>query len=260
MFLFLEIISFSITASNRGKERVFFLNSSNFISSIIYNNSFKIVEYFSLRRENNSLLKENIELKNKLKLQDDTISLVEIDTTRRMQYRYVYGKVIKNSIISQNNYITVNRGKSDGIVPDMAVVNSNGVVGIVTNVSKNYCIVLSVLNTLNSIGCKLKETQYFGSATWDAKNYRQLLVNGIPNHIEVKKGDTIVTSGFGYIFPENILLGTVDSLWKNHQNNFYTIRLNLSVDMKKISNVYLIKNLLQEEQQNLEQETIELLE
>lgn len=230
------------------------------MSTVIYNNYFKISEFFGLRKENDKLLKENILLKNNNYILEDTITYKINDTIRNRQYKYLTGNVIKNSVLSQNNYITINKGKKDGIIKDMAVVNSDGVVGIVTNVSNNYCIALSLLNTLNSIGCKLKNSEYFGSAIWDTKSYKQLILNGIPNHVEVKKGDTVVTSGFGYIFPQNINVGTVDTLWKNSDNNFYTIRLNLSVDLKNISNIYLIKNILQNEQQKLEQETKELLE
>jgi len=137
----------------------------------------------------------------------------------------------------------------------MGVANSKGVIGIVTNVSTHFCVVLSVLNSLNSIGCKLKNTNYFGSAQWDGKDYQKLTLEEIPNHVDVQKGDTVVTSGYGAIFPEGIMIGTVDTLWKNFENNFFTIQLNTSVDLKKINNVYLIKNILQEEQILLEEQT-----
>ncbi len=260
LFVFLEIIAFSITANNRKKEKAFFMNSSNFLSTLIYNSSFKINEFFSLRNENDALLNENIQLKNKLRNQDEKISYTITDTTRNEQFLYIGGKVVKNSILSFNNYITVNKGKKDGIEKDMAVLSAEGVVGIVVNVSKNYCIVLSVLNTLNSIGCKLKSTEYFGSAKWDADDYRYLILTGIPNHVTIKEGDTVVTSGYGYIFPEDVPVGTIDSFWKTPENNFYTIKLLLTVDLKRISKLFLVKNLLQKEQRQLEQQTRDLLE
>lgn len=258
--MLLEIFSFSITANNQNKEKTFFLNSSNFITTIVYSNYYKITEYFGLRRENNQLLEENILLKNNAR-SIDTIEIKNIiDTAKNEQFQYISGNVVKNSILSKNNYITVNRGKKDGIIKDMGVVDSKGVVGIVTNVSNNFCIVLSVLNNLNSIGCKLKNSEYFGSAFWDSKSYKHLTLTGIPNHVSIKKGDTVTTSGYGFIFPPNIIVGTVDTMWKNSQNNFYTISLNLSTDLKKTSSVYLIKNMRQDEQKQLELETIEMLE
>ncbi len=256
----LELISFSLTVNNRNRERAFFINSSNFFSSFVYNNFYKISGYFNLKQENERLIKENISLKNSILKFSDSDNFFVKDQQSGKQYLYMYAEVVNNSVSNQINYITVNKGKKDGIVKDMAVVNSDGVVGIVTNVSRNYCVVLSVLNTLNSIGAKLKNTEYFGAVSWDAKDYRQVVLNGIPNHTDIKKGDTILTSGFSAIFPNNVMIGTVDTLWKNSQNNFYTIKVNLAADIKSLSNVYLIKNFNQKEQWELEEQTKELLE
>ncbi len=258
LFLFLEIIALLFTASRQTHPKAFFINSSNIATSFVYSNYFKVTQYFNLKKENNKLLKENRRLKNKLKKIDTISTITKTDSLRLKQYKYITGKVIKNSILSENNFITVNRGSIDGIIKDMGVVGSKGVVGIVTNVSKHFCVVLSVLNKLNAIGCKLKNTSYYGSASWEGKNYRQITLHGIPNHVEIQIGDTVVTSGYGAIFPENIKVGTINSFRKNHKNNFYTIKLDLSVDMKKITNVYLIKNKLFKEQKRLEEKAEEL--
>jgi rod shape-determining protein MreC len=236
------------------KQGVFFVNSSNFFTTIIYNNIFKVKEFFELREENKMLIEELVKQKNNKLLNDEVNLSYQSDTLRKKQYVYISGKVIKNTIHNSNNYITINRGSIDGIEKDMGVANSKGVIGIVTNVSTHFCVVLSVLNSLNSIGCKLKNTNYFGSVQWNGKDYRKLILEEIPNHVEVKKGDTVVTSGYGAIFPEGIMIGTVDTLWKNFENNFFTIQVNTSVDLKRINHVYLIKNILQKEQLFIEEQ------
>jgi len=78
--------------------------------------------------------------------------------------------------------------------------------------------------------------------------------------VELNVGDTIVTSGYSSIFPEGILIGEITEFEKNSQDNFYTIKVKLSVDFKNIQNVYLIKNLLRKEQLQLEEEVIQQLE
>ena len=260
LFVFLEIITFSLTVNNKDNQKVFFINSTNFVTSKVYTNYFKIKEYFGLRKENNQLLEENIGLKNNQIIFDKIDKIRLKDTVNNRHYIYISGQVVKNSILNQNNYITINRGKKEGVIKDMAVVNSKGVIGIVTNVSQNYCIALSVLNNLNGIVCKLKNSDYFGSAIWDGKNYKQLILNGVPNHILIKKGDTVITSGYGFIFPPNIDVGIIDTMWKNPQNTFYTIILNLTTDLKRISDVYLIENTQQIEQKTLQLETSEMFE
>lgn len=240
------------------RPKAFFVNSSNYFSSVFYNNFFRVSEYFSLKKENDKLLEENRKLKNLYQVNDGNNSFVEVDSLKNIQFLFFSGKVVKNTILSKNNFITINKGSSDGVKKDMGVVSPQGVVGIVTNVSNHFCIALSVLNSLNSFGCKLQKSDYFGAASWDGKNYRQILLNGIPNHVLISKGDTVVTSGYGYIFPSDIPVGIIDTFWKNSDNNFYTVRLNLAVDMKQITNVYLIKNSRLTEQRDLELKTQDL--
>lgn len=259
LFLFLEAIALLITSYEQNKQKAFFINSSNFFTSTIYKNIFLISDFFNLRSENEKLIIENRNLRNQLQIIDSLKQHIIEDTIRKTTYQYISGKVIKNSTSAENNFITINRGTADGIVQDMGVVNPVGVVGIITNVSKHFSIALSILNNMNSIGCKLKNTNYFGSASWDGKNYRQIILNGIPNHVTITKGDTVVTSGFGSIFPENIIVGTIDTAWKKHDTNFYTIKLNLIVDFKRLTSVSLIKNIYINEQKQLEQKTSDFL-
>lgn len=258
LFLLLEFFALFLTGGRQVRPKAFFVNSSNFFSSIFYNNFFKVSEYFSLKKENDKLLDENRKLKNYYQLNSDNISFSKIDSVKNLQFVFFSGKVVKNTILSKNNFITINKGSIDGVKKDMGVVSPQGVVGIVTNVSKHFCIALSILNNLNSFGCKLKNLDYFGAASWDGKNYRQIILRGIPNHVLISKGDTVVTSGYGYIFPQDIAVGTIDTFWKNNDNNFYTIRLNLAADMKQITNIYLIKNSWLSEVRDLELKTEDL--
>jgi rod shape-determining protein MreC len=124
----------------------------------------------------------------------------------------------------------------------MGIISVNGVTGIITNVSPSFSSGLSLLNTRWNISAKLAKNNYFGSLTWDGKNYQRALLNEIPFHVELAIGDTIVTSGFSTIFPEGVLLGTIESFKKGGGDNFYTIRVKLSVDFKSVSYVEIIEN------------------
>ncbi len=252
-FLLIEIIAFSLTAGRQTRPKAFFINSSNFISSRIYGTSFRIKEYLYLRRENKELITENIRLKQKCYKPQAVVSGIT-DT----QYVYTNAIVVKNSISARNNFITLNKGWKDGVVKNMSIISPDGAVGVIVNVSAHYSVGLSLLNGISGISCKMKNIEYYGAAIWDGKNYRQLILHGIPNHINVQKGDTVVTSGYSAYFPPDVTVGTVDTFWRNVQDNFYTIKLNLSVDMKKLTNVYLIKNTLAEEQLELEKTTEEI--
>lgn len=245
------------TISRNQRSYALFMNSSNSLSSIIYSNYYKISEFLSLRDENNKLFNENLNLKKSLftqKKYKDTIFSID-DSIRKTQYTYYSAKVVKNSVTSENNFITLDKGYKDGIEKDMGVVNEEGIVGIVVNVSRHFCVVLSVLNKLNSVGCKLKNSDYFGVINWNGVSYKNVILDGIPNHIKINIGDTVVTSGFSTFFPEGIPVGIIESVDKNLEDNFYTIKLRLATDFKKLSKVYLIKNNLSNEQIDIELQT-----
>jgi len=114
---------------------------------------------------------------------------------------------------------------------------------------------VSILNRRMGVSAKLKGTEYFGSIVWTDDDYRYALLNEIPNHVKVNKYDTIVTSGFSAIFPQGILIGTVDSIQRVTEDNFFDLRIKLSVDFKNLRYVYIIENKDFNERVILEEET-----
>ena len=160
---------------------------------------------------------------------------------------------IKNSIYKPNNIITLNKGKNDGIIKDMAVISNAGVVGIVINTSNNYCTAISLLNSKLSINAKVKRTNFFGTLYWNGESYKYTTLSDIPDHTTLYKGDEIVTAGFSTIFPEGITIGTVQSFEK--LGSFYKIKVKLSQDFNKLRNVYIIDYLEKEEIMQLEDST-----
>lgn len=257
LFLFLEIIAFALLIKNNNYQHSKFLNSSNFLVGNLYESVANITDYFYLKSENELLRTQNAKLlsanKNAFtKIFGNTVQIN--DTSYFQKYVYTAAKVINNSTNERENYITLDKGFINGIKAGMAVINSSGVVGIVKNVSPNFSSVISLLHQKNSISGKIKTSVYYGSVVWDAdkNNYNTAFLNEIPNHVKLTVGDTIVTSGFSSIFPEGILLGTIKNFELEKGANFYSIEINLAVDFKKLSHVYIVKSLLKEEQTTLE--------
>lgn len=261
MFLFLifELIALVFTATERRKPKLFFINSSDFFISNIYSGYYKITSYLDLKEDNERLVKEITELKNNLPenfIVDDSLH----SDTSKMRYFFLPAQVIKNTVDFENNFLTIDKGKKDGVRIDDGVICSDGIVGVVVNVSKNYSVVLSVLNTMSGVSVKLAKTGHWGNTKWDGKDYRYVILEGIPNHIKIMKGDTILTSSYSDIFPENIKVGTIDTFWRNEEDNFYNIKVLLSTDFKKIDNILIISNLKRKEQENLQNETLKHFE
>ena len=165
------------------------------------------------------------------------------DTLELATYRYSYAKVVNNSVNKLGNAITLNKGLAQGMRVGLGVVSSHGVVGVIKGVSSNYSVVLPIINSQMRISSKLKHTGYFGSLYWDGRDYRKAHLEGIEHYVQISVGDTVVTSGYGTIFPEGMLIGTVDKLDLSADGAFYDIVVNLSTNYKKLSYVEVISNI-----------------
>lgn len=259
LFIFLEVISFTITIQNNFYHRASFINNTTEISGNIYKIYSSVVEYFNVKKENDKLALENTALRKLLKsnyIFNDKIITQTSDIIYKQKYDYISAKVINNSVFRQTNYMTLNKGKMQGIKTDMGVINSQGIVGIVKDVSPNFSIVIPAININAHISAKIKKSNYFGTLSWDGKDYRYALLNEIPFHVKISKGDTIITSGYSAIFPEGILIGVVKDFNFNQGNDFYNIYVKLSTDFMNLNHVNVVSNLYKDEQKILENSVI----
>ncbi|MEN9489015.1 MAG: hypothetical protein RL494_1280 [Bacteroidota bacterium] len=256
LFLLLLITSLTLTIQSHSYHRSTVVNSANVASGTVYEEMNKVRSYFNLRSQNNKLARENAALRKMLFNKKDSTSTLEKDSLKGYdKIEVIQSRVINNSYNVPENYLTINSGALQGIKPDMGVINSQGIVGIVEKVSSNYATVFSVLNVKSKINAKVKKSNHFGSLIWNAKNagYAQLIE--IPRLASVRKGDTIVTGGSSRIFPENIPVGIIDKVYTDTETNYYTLNIRLFSDMTNLDHVYIILNKDNEEIKKLEKET-----
>lgn len=253
LFLLLELLSLSFIVRYNTFHRVNFLNSSNAISGKIYKEFNSITEYFSLRTVNDQLANENAFLRSEL--QSYLLSDIENTVERNINHdviRATSAKVINNSVNKQYNYITLNKGAKDGIKPDMGVICSKGIVGVVRYVSENYSTVLPVLNGRWSINAKLFNTNHFGPLRWEGNNPYLTILEEIPYHVKVNENEEVVTSGYSSVFPEGILIGNVVKVEHKEGDTFQDIWVQLSTDFMNLYYVEVIENITKQEQIDLE--------
>jgi rod shape-determining protein MreC len=160
--------------------------------------------------------------------------------------------VVNNSVTKLNNYITIDKGSDAGIEPDMGVIGSNGVVGIVTSVSEHYATIRSALNSNTKISCMFKKNNAFGSLEWNGDSPKFSSLKYVNKHVEISSNDEIVTSNYSKLFPQGIPVGRVFSHSLDAGDNFHYIKVELNTDFSTLKNVYVVKNILKNEQQNLE--------
>lgn len=242
-FLLLEIIATSLTINNHSFHKSKYISSTNAISGGLFEKVNNINEYINLREENEVLVKENIFLKNKLEqigFIDSVTVNKNIDTIKfHQKYEFINGKIIQNEYHKAYNYLTINRGKSNGIKTEMGVINSNGIIGIIDNVSNNYARIVSVLNKNTKINARLKNSAHFGTLVWNGENKEIVQLTDIPRQAVIKKGDTIITGGKSVIFPEGIPIGTIVNI-PDKISASNTLDIKLFNDMTALGQIYII--------------------
>lgn len=276
LFLFLEIICFYLIINSQNFQKVTFFNSFYELTGNYYESYTNTIEYFRLKRVNDSLRQENARLRNQMtdvyyhldsqfinphnkdsfRFPSFSIDTVKKDTQhikRIQQYEYIPAKVINNSVSKRNNYITFNKGEKQGVEGKMGVITDKGVAGIVKNVSPHFSVALSILHNNFRLSCKIKETGKIGSLNWDGQDPQTVLLEDMPAYYEIEEGQEVMTSQYSRIFPENIPVGKIVNYEAFEGDNFYTIEVRLNVDFRNLREVYLIKNTLRKEQVQLEE-------
>ena len=254
IFILLEIVSFSLIIRHNEYQRAIFSESASTLFVNVSSTITSIKDYFRLKEMNESLANENILLKNRLEeyeLLRDTIIHGTVVQDSIPVYEYIGAKQVNATYNRTKNYITLNRGRKNGLQKEMAVCTPEGIVGLIQDLSDHFAVVIPLINVDSRISAKIKKNNYYGSLQWDGNDYAYSYLNDIPYHVEVNAGDTIVTSGLSKIFPEGIVVGYVESVDKETAN-FLKIKVKLAVDFKRINHVYVILNNKKNEQTSLE--------
>ena len=99
----------------------------------------------------------------------------------------------------------------------------------------------------------LKKGGAFGTITWKGDDYRYALLSQIPMSEQVNPGDTIISSGYSTIYPKGITIGVVEKVEPIPTQYFYTIKVRLTANFKKLGFVYVVSDLMKTEKADLEE-------
>ena len=265
LFILLEVAAFMLVGWSNAYPRSSVLSTANRFVAWQYEVVSEVTGYFGLKGVNERLAAENAALRSRLEnsgLWEES----DADTTKILSTNYkspfkgdlegpriIYreGKVVQMTMNGMRNYLTVNRGEEDGVYEGMGVRNEEGAVGIVATVGKHYAVVLPIINIETHLSCRFLKNDYIGTLQWDGRDTRFAELADVATHLEVNIGDTIVTSGLSTSFPAGIPVGVVEDCRLDEGASYYTVRVRLATDFRRLRYIEVIDNEDMEEIQGL---------
>ena len=190
--------------------------------------------YIIQKNINESLEKEISELKETLEL-NRTLTEYSVENA---------------TILSRNksywfNTITIDKGKKDGLKKDMAVITSNGLIGKISKVYSNSSEIKLITsddaNYKVSVSIKVNETDNYAILNGYDQSKNLLKVTGLSKTTSVNKGDIVVTSGLGELFPAGIFVGTVEEIANDKYDLSKTLYIKTKQDFNNIHYVTVLK-------------------
>lgn len=255
LFVFLQLIGFSLLVSYNKFHNVSFLSWTGEVSGTLYSAVNNFSQYVELKEKNDELAEENARLRSLLKesyLSQRAEFNPFTDTLFQNQFTYTEARAINSTVDVSDNFFTLNKGSKQGVEQEMGVLGASGVVGIVTSVSDNFSVVMPLIHSDFQLSSRLKSSSYFGILKWEPNNDEVAYLHDIPNHVQLFIGDTILTKGASGIFPPDQLVGVIESWESNPGSDFYMIKVRLSTIFRRTDHVYVIKNVFQKELIELE--------
>ncbi|MBC7536114.1 MAG: rod shape-determining protein MreC [Ferruginibacter sp.] len=251
-FLLLQVVSVYFIIHYSKYHQAAFGNTANQVTGKVNTQYSNIERYFHLKKTNDSLIKANEGLYNKLKVDfelPDTstkavIDSIMIDSIMQFKkYTYLAARVVSNSVSAQNNYIVLSRGRLRNLRPGMGIVDlNNAVIGITTDVSDDFAVVMSLLHKDSHISGKLLKGGETGTLSWDGKEPNMITLTNIPKSAKIAKGDSVISSGFSTSFPKGIMIGTVEAVYKEVSTSNFKIKLRTAANFYNLEYAYAIDN------------------
>lgn len=247
LFILIEAVAVHYYAHSTYYTQARLLTRSNRVVGGVYGFFSGVGRYFTLGRENEILLGRVVELETRLAEYRSAVDSVHFSEymqgADKSPYRLMTARVISNSVNRDQNFVTLDKGRKDGVVADMAVLSPDGaMVGYVVDCSERYAVAMSALNTSFRASGKLSGGDYFGSIHWDGLDRRYVVMTELSKYAEPQPGDEVVSTGFSLYFPADIPIGEVESSELNENKTAYTVRVRLAADLTALDDVILVEN------------------
>lgn len=261
VFVLLEAVSFVLLFKFNSYQGSVWFSSANAVAGKVYEVDAAVKNYFSLTKINEQLNQRNLYLEQtvrrlqdkieRLEPQEDSSWLALTQAEVLKDYKLIPAKVITNSVDKRDNFITIDKGRADGVRKDMGVACGNGVVGVVYMASEHYAVVIPLLNSKSNVSVTIRKRGYYGYLHWTGGAADLAYVDDIPRHAHFRLGDFVETSGYSSIFPPGIIAGQVLHVYNSADGLSYRVQVRLTTDFGNLRDVCVIDNTGMEERIDL---------
>lgn len=265
LFLLLQGISLYLIIQINTRHNIVFGELAQNMTSSFQESRGRVFAYFNLIDENDKLLYQIKEIRQEYLKVRDELTLYKNQLPLKLEYRlipdsllpaeefkFIPAQVVNNSLDKSYNFLTINKGYLNGVRKGMGVISEEGVLGQVVSVTDNYAMAMSILNKNFRLSAKIYKENFFGSLSWSGGSPEYADLEYIPLHVNIKEGDTIVTSGFSSIFPEGFRVGIIEEFEEKSEDGFYKIRVKLNSRPGNAYHVYVLSNMHRAEIDSLE--------
>lgn len=259
VFVILEVISFVLLFRFNSYQGSVWFSSANAVAGKVYEIDAAVKTFFSLTKINQQLNVRNLYLEQTVRKLSEQVHAETGDSSWLLRtqaqvlkdYRLIPAKVITNSIDKRDNFITIDKGRADGVRPDMGVACGTGIVGVVYMTSEHYSVIIPVLNSKSNISVTIRKRGYFGYLHWTGGASDLAYVDDIPRHAHFRLGDLIETSGYSAMFPPGIIAGQILHVYNSRDGLSYRVQVRLTTDFGNLRDVCVIDNTAMKERIDL---------
>lgn len=250
VFILLEVICFVLLFRFNNFQGSVYFSSANAVAGKVYEYNSSVTTFFNMSQSNKKLSERNLILEQQVRAltqyiathHGDSLAMEQCQEQALAGFKLIPAKVIQSTINREDNLITIDKGKADGIHEDMGVACGTGVVGVVYMASDHYSIVLPVINVNSNISVMIRKRGYFGFLHWKGTPSDIAYVDDVPRHAKFALGDYVVTNGYSSIFPPGIMVGKILHVFNSSDGLSYRVQLRLSTDFGKLRHVCVIDN------------------
>ena len=233
-----KIDNILISTSGSIQEYLFYFTHG---SRTLVDNYFLLV---NTKKRNQELEEEVGRLRNQIATMDNVSSenrrLREaLDFKQATPQKMVSAHVIAHDVSSDYFGVRIDKGSEDGIRAGMGVVSHHGVVGRIHRVAKHFSDVLTLIDPTSNVDGVIERSRARGVITGQSKQLT-CRMKYIDRLDDVQANDTVVSSGFGGIFPKGLLIGNVISVVPSSAGILQTVTVKAAVDIYRLEEVFVV--------------------